>query len=148
MVGIVLVTHGKWGEALKASAEMLMGPCSRIECLSLEPEETVEAFRESLIEAVEKLGSQSPVLILADLLGGTPCNVALSLLRSLPGECVSGLNLPMLVEAIDAREEAASVEEVKDRCLRAGQSGIVDGGSALRQPEAAQETGGRMYAGV
>ena len=148
MVGIVLVTHGRWGEALKAGAEMLMGPCSRVECLSLEPEETVESFRERLTEAIEKLGSQSPVLILADLLGGTPCNVALSLLRSFPGECVTGLNLPMLVEALDARDTAVSVEEVKDRCLRAGQSGIVDGGSALRQPEAKQEMGGRIYAGV
>ena len=105
MIGLVLATHGSLGEALIASMDLILGEQPQVEPLSLQVEDEIEEATKGLKEAVEKVDSGEGVLILTDMLGGTPSNLSLSLL-SRPGiEVISGVNLPMLLKATQARQQ-------------------------------------------
>ena len=117
MNGLVLATHGNLGEALIRSMEVILGEQPQVEALSLQVEDDIEAASKGLREAVGNVETGDGVLILTDMLGGTPSNLALSLLGQPQIEVVSGVNLPMLLKAAQARqvhslkETAAKVKE-------------------------------------
>jgi PTS system mannose-specific IIA component len=117
MNGLVLATHGNLGEALIRSMEIILGEQPQVEALSLQVEDDIEAANKGLREAVAKVDSGDGVLILTDMLGGTPSNLSLALLGQPRIEVVSGVNLPMLLKAAQARQEnglketAAKVKE-------------------------------------
>lgn len=104
MKGILLISHGVMAEGVRKTAEIFFGSAVRqFDALCLAPEETAEAFREKLQQKVLELDSGEGVIIMADLLGGTPCNQCLFL--DLKRACViSGMNLPMVMECLAARE--------------------------------------------
>ena len=102
MNGLVLATHGNLGEALIRSMEVILGEQPQVEALSLQVEDDIEAASKGLREAVAKVDSGDGVLILTDMLGGTPSNLALSLLGQPQIEVISGVNLPMLLKAAQA----------------------------------------------
>jgi len=117
MIGIVLVTHGSLGEALVHSMNIILGEQAQVEALSLMVEDDITVANKRLTEAVKKTDEGDGVLILTDMLGGTPSNLSLALLGQPGIEVISGVNLPMLLKATqsrqqhDLRESASRVKE-------------------------------------
>lgn len=140
MIGLVLATHGSLGEALILSMNIILGEQSQVEALSLQVEDDIEAANSGLREAVRKVNTGDGVLILTDMLGGTPSNLSLVLLGQPGVEVVSGVNLPMLLKAAQSREQN-SLKETALRVKEHGRSSIVmasevleDKGGDTREP--------------
>ncbi len=117
MTGIVLATHGNLGEALINSMNLILGEQPQVEPLSLQVEDDIEVANTRLRAAVKKVDSGDGVLILTDMLGGTPSNLSLALLGRPGVEVVSGVNLPMLLKAAQARQQSAlreTAQKVKE----------------------------------
>lgn len=105
MMGVLLVTHGGLGRELLACAEGVIGRQTAVRALAVEPAESPESFEKKVREALMEFESPAGTLILADMLGGTPCNVCLRLARDprFHFDLVTGVNLPMLVTALANR---------------------------------------------
>jgi PTS system mannose-specific IIA component len=117
MIGIVVVTHSRLGEALLEAAEFVVG--SRPEAavsVSIDLNQNVDRLREKVAAGIKKVAQDQGVLILTDMFGGTPSNISYSFLEEGRIEVLSGVNLPVLVQALDGRtrmpigELATSVE--------------------------------------
>lgn len=120
---IVVAGHGSLPAALLATTELIVGPLSDIAAASLAPDESPDAYAEALRAAIGHDGRR--ILVLCDLLGGTPFNVASAIARRSPRiVCISGVNLAMCVEAVltDGDLDEALVEHL----LEAGRSGIAE----------------------
>lgn len=97
---LVLVSHGHFGEELKKSTEMIMGPLEFVHTVPLLPEEGIDAFTAKFLATVKELDDY---IVFADLLGGTPCNVVSRLiLEGLQIELYAGMNMPMVIEFINS----------------------------------------------
>lgn len=97
---LLLISHGSFSQALKQSTEMIMGPQEGIHTVSLLPEEGPEDFEAKLVGTLEQLDD---VIVLADLMGGTPCNVAAKLLmQGYSFDLFAGMNMPMVIGFINA----------------------------------------------
>ena len=104
MIGLVLVTHGRLASEFIVAMEHVVGPQQRIAAICIGPEDDMEARRNDIAEAVEKVDEGSGVIILTDLFGGTPSNLAISLMKSKSIEVIAGVNLPMLIRLEGARK--------------------------------------------
>jgi PTS system mannose-specific IIA component len=104
MIGLVLVTHGRLASEFITAMEHVVGPQQRIEAICIGPEDDMEARRNDISEAIAKVDEGAGVIILTDLFGGTPSNLAISLLRSSQVEVIAGVNLPMLIRLEGARK--------------------------------------------
>jgi PTS system mannose-specific IIA component len=124
MIGIVLVTHGSLGEALVQSMKIILGEQAQVEALSLMVEDDITVANKRLGEAVEKADEGDGVLILTDMLGGTPSNLSLALLGKPEIEVISGVNLPMLLKATQSRQQH-DLRESASRVKEHGRSSIV-----------------------
>jgi PTS system mannose-specific IIA component len=132
MIGLVLATHGTLGEALILSMDVILGEQPQVEALSLQVEDDIEEANRRLNEAMKKVDSGDGVLILTDMLGGTPSNLSLALLGQSGVEVISGVNLPMLLKATQAREKhdlRGTAMLVKDHA----RSSIVMAGEVLEE---------------
>lgn len=117
MIGIVVVTHSRLGEALLEAAEFVLGsrPTEAVS-VSIDLNQNVDRLREKVAAAIKKVNQDQGILILTDMFGGTPSNISYSFLEEGRIEVLSGVNLPILVQALDYRanlsigELAASVE--------------------------------------
>lgn len=97
---LILISHGHFSEELKKSTEMIMGPQDAIHTVALLPEEGVEEFEDKLLEVIKDLDDY---VVLADLMGGTPCNVASRLLmQGYQFDLYAGMNMPMVLGFINA----------------------------------------------
>lgn len=105
MVNILVVSHGNFAKELIKSAEMIAGSAEDISYVSLNPGDTPEVFSKKIEEKIESYGGQD-VLILIDIFCGTPYNFTAPQLKKNNVECVTGANLPMLIEAMLFREDA------------------------------------------
>jgi len=125
---IVIAAHGDLAAALLSAAELICGPIDELRAVGIQPHDSPESFGERLAAAVGEPGP--PVLILTDLVGGTPNNVALTVVRGRPSAFViSGVNLAVVMEAamsIDVLDRAAV-----DRLVELGRRGLVDAGTLL-----------------
>lgn len=120
MIGVVLITHGGVGQELKAAAENMLGAQQQIETVSIAAGVPLEDMREDLSKAVARTSNGSNgVLILSDIFGGTPCNVAASIAAADDVIVVTGVNLPMLVSVLRARKRSGLVH-VAQSGLEAG----------------------------
>ncbi|MCL6521979.1 MAG: PTS mannose transporter subunit IIC [Firmicutes bacterium] len=131
MVGVVLVSHGPLAAALKAAAEMIVGPQERLESVGMDPAADVEALRGEIESALARVAEGvEGGLILADMLGGSPSNASgYAALAGTPVVC--GVNLPMLLEVL-LRREGATPGELAEVALEAGRSGVADLAARLR----------------
>ncbi|MCX7854843.1 MAG: PTS sugar transporter subunit IIA [Anaerolineae bacterium] len=120
---IVVVAHGDLGEALVRAAEMIMGPQPDLIALSLWPEESPTALQEKLTAALQQAGDRS-ALVLVDLLGGTPFNVVARCLPEGNIACVTGVNLPMLLDLLTVRDEGLSPAELAARAVQSGRDSM------------------------
>lgn len=132
MVGLLLVTHGDLAKSLLNSAALIMGEAPLIESYGLYHGDDVDELKEKVKSAVKRLYDQSEgdgVLVLVDLFGGSPSNAAARSLHELKdivkAECVTGVNLPMLLE-VATSVNYLNLEELKEKCLAIGPESIVD----------------------
>lgn len=125
MVGIIVMTHGTLAEGLVDAAQLIMGPAEQVKTLSLKREDNVDDLDAAFKATLESVDTGDGVLVLADLFGGSPCNVAsMNLREGNRYELVSGANLPMLIEAIMSREGASSASELASICRDAAVAGV------------------------
>jgi mannose PTS system EIIA component len=106
MIGLVLVTHGRLAEEFVHALEHVVGRQEKLAAVSIGPDDKMEARRADIAAAVKSVDSGEGVIILTDMFGGTPSNLAISLLEEGKVEVVAGLNLPMLVKLVRVRREA------------------------------------------
>jgi mannose PTS system EIIA component len=124
VIGIVLVSHGTFAEGLKNAAEMIVGPQERLLAVSMEPEADLAALRRRIEQAVATVGPPGEVLVLIDILGGSPANASARLAsRGIPVIC--GTNLPMLLELLTQRDNATQ-EELTDIATQAAKEGVIN----------------------
>ena len=105
MIGLVLVTHGRLAAEFRAALEHIMGPQRQIEAVAIYPTDDIERRRQDIIDAVGRVDSGNGVAILTDMFGGTPSNLAISVMNAPNIEVIAGINLPMLVKLAKVRED-------------------------------------------
>jgi len=112
MIGLVLVTHGKLAVEFRAALEHVVGPQAQIETVSIGPEDDVERRRQDIIDAVAKVNDGAGVILLTDMFGGTPSNLAISVMEANRIEVIAGVNLPMLIKLARVRTEKPLTDAV------------------------------------
>lgn len=105
MIGVVLVTHGRLAIEFRSALEHVVGPQTQIEAVTIGPDDDVEQRRKDIIEAVKRVDTGAGVVILTDMFGGTPSNLAISVMGRPNVEVLAGINLPMLVKLAKVRDE-------------------------------------------
>ena len=112
MIGLVLVTHGRLAEEFKSALEHVVGPQDRIATICIGPDDDMEQRRQDILAAVEAVNDGQGVVLLTDMFGGTPSNLAISLLDTGHIEVIAGINLPMLIRLAGARKSMNVVDAV------------------------------------
>ncbi len=106
MIGIVIVTHSQLGDALIEAAGFILGSLPEgTVAVSINLKEQADALREKIAEGIKGVKTPKGVLILTDMFGGTPSNLSYSFLEEGRVEVISGVNLPMLIKAVNSREK-------------------------------------------
>lgn len=104
MIGLVLVTHGRLAEEFVTAMEHVVGPQERIATIAIGPEDDMEGRRADIADAIARVDAGEGVIVLTDLFGGTPSNLAISLMAPGRIEVIAGINLPMLIRLEGARK--------------------------------------------
>jgi len=104
MIGLVLVTHGALAREFIVAMEHVVGPQERVRPVCIGPDDDMEEKREEIAGAIAEVDDGEGVIILTDLFGGTPSNLAISLMKSERIEVIAGINLPMLIRLEGARK--------------------------------------------
>ena len=104
MIGIIIVTHGNLALELKSAMEHILGIQKNIEIISIKPDDDLKIKKSALEESIKKVDEENGVIILTDMFGGTPSNLAISLLKIGKVEIISGVNLPMLIKLVGLRD--------------------------------------------
>ena len=112
MIGMVLVTHGHLASELVAALEHVVGPQTAIEAICIGPEDDMERRRNDILEAVARCDDGAGVVLLTDMFGGTPSNLASSVMDTARVEVLAGVNLPMLVRLASVRGNEPLAEAV------------------------------------
>jgi len=117
MIGLVLVTHGRLASEFIVAMEHVVGPQERIKAICIGPDDDMEERRGQIAKAIKAVDAGAGVIILTDLFGGTPSNLAISLMKSDKIEVIAGVNLPMLIrlegarKSMDVRSAVAAARE-------------------------------------
>lgn len=112
MIGLVLVTHGALAQEFRAAVEHVVGPQEKLETISIGPDDNMEKRRQDIVDAIAEVDSGQGVVLLTDMFGGTPSNLAISLLEKDRVEVIAGINLPMLIKFATIRDSVALPEAV------------------------------------
>ncbi|RIV87608.1 PTS sugar transporter subunit IIA [Aurantiacibacter zhengii] len=107
MIGLILVTHGQLAEEFVSAMEHVVGKQDAIATICIGPNDDMEERRQEIADAITKVDTGSGAILLTDLFGGTPSNLAISLLEQGRTEVIAGINLPMLIRLAGARKELA-----------------------------------------
>ena len=113
MIGMVLVTHGRLAEEFVAATEHVVGPQQDIRAICIGPDDDMDLRREEIIDAARQVDSGAGVIILTDMFGGTPSNLAISILEKDKVEVIAGINLPMLIRLASMRAESSLADAVE-----------------------------------
>ena len=105
MIGLVLVTHGKLAEEFRSALEHVVGSQEHCETVCIEADDNVEKRHDDILAAIKKVDSGRGVILLTDMFGGTPSNLAISAMEPGRIEVIAGINLPMLVKLASVRVE-------------------------------------------
>ncbi|MEI5687287.1 MULTISPECIES: PTS sugar transporter subunit IIA [Sphingomonas] len=112
MIGLVLVTHGRLAEEFVTAMIHVVGPQDRIATIAIGPDDDMEERRADIAAAIGAVDAGRGVIVLTDLFGGTPSNLAISLMERGRVEVIAGMNLPMLIRLGSARKSMKVVEAV------------------------------------
>ncbi|WND03926.1 PTS sugar transporter subunit IIA [Temperatibacter marinus] len=119
MIGMVLVTHGRLAEEFIAATEHVVGPQDFIQAICIGPDDDMEIRREEIQKAVAETNCDNGVILLTDMFGGTPSNLAISLLEKDRVEVIAGINLPMLIKLASVRRDS-SLDQAVEAAKEAG----------------------------
>ena len=112
MIGLVLVTHGRLAEEFVVAMEHVVGKQERIASICIGPDDDMEGRRADIAAAIASVNEGQGVIVLSDLFGGTPSNLAISLMEAGKVEVIAGINLPMLIRLGSARKTMKVTEAV------------------------------------
>jgi PTS system mannose-specific IIA component len=112
MIGLVLVTHGRLAAELIATLEHIVGPQNRVSAVCIGPEDDMEQRRREILERVAEVDSGDGVVLLTDMFGGTPSNLAISIMDKAKVEVIAGVNLPMLIKLAKVRSNESLSQAV------------------------------------
>lgn len=129
----VIVTHGHLAGELLAAAEMIIGPISHIAAVSIGWHDDVDAARDEVQRAITRVSQGAGVLLLTDMFGGTPTNIASMFLEEGVVEVVTGVNLPMVIKLATSTPEDSLAEIARKICDQ-GRQGIYHAGALLAPP--------------
>jgi len=133
MVGIVIVTHGQLGDALVETAEIIFGSTPEFVLpVSINLTENVEKLRKKINSAIKSVDSNKGILILTDMFGGTPSNLSYSFLEEGRIEVISGVNLPVLLKAINLRKKDMDLYQMAKTIETYGKKSISLASSILK----------------
>lgn len=141
MIGLILVTHGNLAEEFVHAMEHVVGPQTDIATVCIGPEDDVEQRREEIAAAIDQVDTGAGAVVLTDLFGGTPSNLAISLLDAGRVEVIAGINLPMLIRLAGVRKDHDVVEAVQ-AAREAGQTYITIASDLLGEDKPAREARG------
>ena len=113
MIGLVLVTHGQLAKEFIAATEHVVGPQPNTMAICIGPDDDMEKRRKEILEAVSKVDDGNGVILLTDMFGGTPSNLAISIMDNAKVEVIAGINLPMLIKLASVRGENDLKEAVE-----------------------------------
>ncbi len=105
MIGLVVVTHGRLADEFLSAMEHVVGPQKQIKAVCIGPDDDMERRREDILEAAKQVDADGGVIILTDMFGGTPSNLAISVMEKARAEVIAGINLPMLIKLASIRAE-------------------------------------------
>jgi len=123
MIGIVIITHGNLAREFRAALEHVVGPQSQIAAIAITPDDDMEERREAILGAIKSVDSGDGIVLLTDMFGGTPSNLAISAMNGANVEVIAGVNLPMLIKLARVREESR-LSEAAEEARNAGQKYI------------------------
>jgi mannose PTS system EIIA component len=123
MIGIVLVTHGRLAAEFRAALEHVVGPQEQIESITIGPDDDIEQRRQDIVSAVTKVDSGAGVVVLTDMFGGTPSNLAISIMNGSNIDVIAAVNLPILIKLASVRE-TLSLEQAVIQAQDAGRKYI------------------------
>jgi PTS system mannose-specific IIA component len=130
MIGLVLVSHGRLADEFRAALEHVVGTLEQIEAITIGAEDDPDLCRSDIIEAVKRVDSGDGVVILTDMFGGTPSNLAISCMSRPKVDVLAGVNLPMLVKLAKVRKEH-SLPEALAMAQEAGRKYVTVASSVL-----------------
>lgn len=113
MIGLVLVTHGALADEFKSAMQHVVGPQEQVETIAIGPDDDMESRRNDILAAVDAADSGEGVIILTDMFGGTPSNLAISVMQNREVEVIAGVNLPLLVKLARVRADLPIKEAVR-----------------------------------
>jgi PTS system mannose-specific IIA component len=134
MIGLLIITHGQLAKELHKAVEFIVGDVEAVECISIDAMSDSKELRDMIEKKIESLDQGQGVLILTDMFGGTPSNLALSFLQKNKVEIVTGLNLPMVIAVAHSRE-GYSLEKIADMAKTAGKRSISLASELLKPTE-------------
>lgn len=123
MIGMVLVTHGRLASEFRAALEHVVGPQSQVETINIMPDDDMEQRRKDILAAIHAVDTGTGVVLLTDMFGGTPSNLAISAMEGTKVDVVAGMNLPMLIKLASVRE-SSSLEQAVIQAQDAGRKYI------------------------
>ena len=103
MIGLVIVTHGRLAEEFLSAMEHVVGRQRAVDTVCIGPEDDMERRRQDILDAVGRVDDGDGVILLTDMFGGTPSNLAISVMEQTRAEVIAGLNLPMLIKLASVR---------------------------------------------
>jgi mannose PTS system EIIA component len=112
MIGVLIVTHGRLAHEFRAALEHVVGPQEQLDTISIGPDDDLDMRRADMLDALTRVDSGEGVVVLTDMFGGTPSNLAISAMERDNVEVIAGVNLPMLVKLASVRGECRLVEAV------------------------------------
>ena len=125
MFGIVVATHGEFGKEMVATLQMILGSTESIQAIALLPSESLEGFKSKMEETLKKVDSKNEgALVLVDMMGGTPFNVAMLTAQSHQLQVVTGVNLPMLIKLATGQDES-DLETLAIETQKVAREGVV-----------------------
>jgi mannose PTS system EIIA component len=123
MIGLVIVTHGGLAQEFRAALEHVVGRQDAVETISIGPDDDMDKRRAEMISAVLRVKGSQGVVVLTDMFGGTPSNLAISVMEETGAEVVAGINLPMLIKLASVRKDA-TLEQAITAAKEAGRKYI------------------------
>ncbi|GHU05502.1 PTS fructose transporter subunit IIA [Alphaproteobacteria bacterium] len=114
MIGMVLVTHGRLADELVSALEHVVGPQPSIATVCIGPDDDMEQRRQDILSSVSKVDAGDGVALLTDMFGGTPSNLAISIMEKANVEIIAGVNLPMLIKLASVRHNESLAEAIAD----------------------------------
>ena len=133
-IGVVLVTHGNLATELVKVMEHVVGPQTQLTTITIGPDDDMEKRREDILSSVQLVDQGRGVIILTDMFGGTPSNLAISIMEQANIDIIAGVNLPMLIKLASVRS-TETISDAVTQAREAGQKYIMVASQVLGSPE-------------